>query len=261
MTAKSTSGGSKKPDLKTVARDFHLQQPGIKYYAGMIQAGTPFSFIRYGDGEWSAAFLHDRPRTGSGSQDLSIKSLQAEMRASLVNMPIKSNYLVGLRPLSVLQKPKVDTWLKRYVNRKIRWHDCRVFAHASMRGQLRPLVKALQGLKIPLVLIGGDYLRRIIDHPKYRFLPRGMFITVPNADCYCKSAKVLHRIRAIKEPTFFGFSAGPATKVWIHQLYPEIGQHSFLIDFGSMWDIYAGRRTRQYQKRITPKIMKANLGR
>jgi len=43
-------------------------------------------------------------------------------------------------------------------------------------------------------------------------------------------------------------------------LWPEMGEHSWLIDFGSLWDVYCGKRSRRYHKRMGKGVIRENLG-
>ncbi|MGD8501659.1 MAG: hypothetical protein PVJ86_13490, partial [Phycisphaerales bacterium] len=103
--------------------------PGLNYYVQRIKSGEPFTFCRYGDGEWSAAFLHDRPRTSSGSQKLKIPALRKDMAESLTEIHQDDRYIPALRPTSIDWSPRqaeIERWLAANVP-DVMWHDCRVF--------------------------------------------------------------------------------------------------------------------------------------
>ena len=44
----------------------------------------------------------------------------------------------------------------------------------------------------------------------------------------------------------FGLSASMATNVIVDELYEQIGDKCWMIDFGSIWEPYIGRTTRSY---------------
>jgi hypothetical protein len=70
---------------------------------------------------------------------------------------------------------------------------------------------------------------------------------------YLKKDILLTRIRTaidLYQPEVVGFSAGMTTNVLIYDLFPDYGQSLSLVDFGSVWDVYAGRLSRSYQRRM-----------
>jgi hypothetical protein len=57
------------------------------------------------------------------------------------------------------------------------------------------------------------------------------------------------------------FSASMTTNVLIHRLYPLMGETSWLIDFGSLWDVYVGVKSRSgYGKEDWTERIRKNLG-
>lgn len=129
-----------------------IRNPGLQYYVRFIEAGEPCSFVRFGDGEWTAGILHDRPRTTSRSQSLDILGLQRDMRRAFTECHLADNYFPSLRPTSL--KPRITNFLKKNVPQGVIFHDCRVFYLSSAHGELFLLVEALRNLKIPLVFVG-----------------------------------------------------------------------------------------------------------
>jgi hypothetical protein len=228
----------------------NVQTPGLQYYVDKINSVEPFSFVRYGDGEWDSAILH-RKAVNCDSTSLKIPGLVRDLQLSLISPPKVDNYIMALRPASVDQVPKVKQWLK--ANVKIQWHDCRVFCHASIKGQLNPLVKALRKLE-NLVFVGPLHLQNLRG-----FFPKSRHIIVADVDCYNNRAVILGQILAVNEPAFFSFSAGPATKVFIHQLFPTIGDRSFMLDLGSLWSVFCGHKIRSYHYSMTRETIDRNL--
>lgn len=232
-----------------------IAEPGLQYYVDRIKSGKPYTFVRYGDGEWSAAFLHDRTYTGSRSQQLNIPKLQKDMRRSLTHCHIAENYIPALRPTS-LKRGIVTNWLVQNVPKGVNWHDCRVFYRSSKHGRLFPLVEALQNLDIPLIFVGPERLRKLSER---QIFPKAVFITIPGKDCYVVKAKIIQRVLDAPRPAFISFTAGPAAKIMVYELYRVLGDSSFLFDFGSLWDIYSGHSTRGYQRRMTPEVVRRSL--
>jgi hypothetical protein len=135
------------------------------------------------------------------------------------------------------------------------WHDCRVFYRYSKHGRLYPLIETLQNLDIPIVVVGPNRLRALHN----KAFPIAHFIPIPGQDCYRLKSRLIRQCLAVKGPAFFAFTAGPAAKILIYKLFPPMGKQSFMFDFGSLWDIYVGRATRQYHKKMTRETIRRNL--
>jgi len=230
------------------------KNPGLEYYVNRVAEGRPFSFVRFGDGEWTAAILHDRERTSSGSQSLTLRGLQSDMRDALVDCPVAESYIPSLRPTSL--KPQIVTWLKHSVPKGVVWHDCRVMYLSSAWGTLFPFVDALRNLTVPLIFVGPC---RLWTLRLSGIFPKATVIVIPNVDCYTSKGEIMAQILGLPRPAFISFTAGPAAKVMIHQLYPLIGDTSYMIDCGSLWDVYVGHVTRRYMKTMTFHTIQRNL--
>ena len=232
--------------------------PGLQYYVDRIKSGRPYSFVRHGDGEWVAGITHRRNRTSSGSQRLDIPSLQKDMYRSLTQCHIADNYIVGLRPSSLVPKKMrgVKEWLERNIPKGVRWHDCRVFYSSSYHGDLFPLIDTLRNLTMPLIFVGPARLEGLRNQGIF---PKAQYITIPDRNCYQDRTRIMQNVLDAPRPAFISFSAGPAAKIMIYQLFPTLGNVSFLFDFGSLWDIYVGRLTRKYHKKMTPETIQGNL--
>lgn len=226
----------------------------LSYYVERLASNSPFSFVRYGNGEWDG-ILGTRDKTGSGSQKLNIPGLRQGLQASLKQGYDPDRYLVGMQ--NYMRK---RTGLWRMTQGWIRlnapslvWHDADVFHHCSSRAQLLPLVQELR--RKPLVFIGPAHIRRISER-----LPYVGFVEVRRRDCYQDITKTRAEILEQKSPAVFCFSAGPTTKILIAKLFPLLGRDNFLIDFGSLWDIYCGVKSRSYHRKVTPAVIRKNFG-
>jgi hypothetical protein len=133
------------------------------------------------------------------------------------------------------------------------WHDADVFHHCSSRATLWPLIEELR--KKPLVFIGPSHIRSISKHLLYTG-----FVEVRTRNCYQDITAIYQTILKQKRPAVFCFSAGPTTKLLIAKLFPVLGEKSFMIDFGSLWDVYCGVKSRSYHKKITSTITNKNFG-
>jgi len=229
-----------------------LYKPGLDFYVQKLQQGEPFSFVRYGDGDWNYLLKREKYSDHKG-RVLYTPELYAALTASILE-PRMSNYYLALQNHSYLKPqgflPKIDRWLKQHKAPDINWHFATVFHRASEGGQLGPLIKALQNR--PLIMIGPEWLRKLTFATKV--------IPIPSKRCWPNAALVEAQLQRIANGSVISFSAGPTAKVLIHRLAPILGQHSWLIDFGSLWDPYCGIKSRQYHKKLSVKTMRHNLG-
>lgn len=223
-------------------------------YVKLLQSDSPFAFVRYGNGEWDG-ILGTRKETGSRSQNLAIPSLQKELQDSLRHAYDPSSYFLGMQ-YYMQHRPQLWSQTLRWLwinGPNLVWHNGDVFHWASSGGKLWPLIRELR--KKSLVFIGPPHLRSIS-----RLLPYVGFIQVRLPNCYQDKAQIRKAILNHLGSAVFCFSAGPTAKVLIHDLFPLLGQDNFLIDFGSLWDVYCGVKSRTYHKSMTLATMRKNFG-
>lgn len=233
--------------------------PLLDFYISRLKEGEPYAFARYGNGEWDCIFQRNE-RTGTGSQGLRIPALRQGLMESIRTHQGDDNYLLAMQSRGYLKRCKllgiVEKWL--HLNApNAKWHCGEVFHKASRNGRLYPLVAQLR--KMNLIVVGPPHLkgleREVFPRMKHVFVrPRDCFVTYK--DLY---AGVVRVIKSSKSPVVVSFSAGPTTKVLIHQLYEREGKRCFLIDFGSLWDIYVGKRSRKYHRYVTAEVIERNL--
>lgn len=231
-----------------------VTDPGLMHYVERIERNEPFTFVRMGDGEWSA-ILGDRTRTSSGSQALNIRRLRKMMRQSIIQAHRDVNYVVTMRPGS--QRPGIENWLEHNKPAWLKFKDCRVFYKASKQSKLYPFIQALRESKLPIIVVGPERLKKLHG----RVFGIVEFIKIPNKDCFVMIDQLMLRVLALQRSAIVLFSAGPAAKIMCWHLHSQIGGQSFLLDLGSLFDPYVGKRTRQYHKRLLrePWRIKANL--
>lgn len=214
-------------------------QPGLRYYVDKINKREPFSWVRYGDGEWSSIF-RDRARTGSGSQSLTDIGLSRAMRKSIAKSWKADNYFPAMRESSL--KPKVKQWLLNNQPAHIWWHDCTIFYKSSRKGQLYPFIKALRETDYPIVLVGPPRLQKL------NIFPVAQFIAIPGRDAWKDHPHILRKCKNVKGKALFLITAGPTAKPLVWELYPHCGKKSFVLDMGSLWDVYVGKASRRYMR-------------
>ena len=232
-----------------------VERRPLAWYADLLAAKTPFSFSRFGDGEWSAIF---GARGANCDGHEYFPKLGQDLRNALAR-PLPYMYALQPRALKT-EGAQIETFLRENAVR-IRWHDSDVFHEANRTGRLYPLVKQLRGMKV--VLVGPGYLWKPVDAEVF---PVSHFIEMPPVNCYEKkdeilSAIVRHDDSSGHPDAVYAFSASMTANVLIHELYPRLGARSWLIDFGSLWDVYAGVKSRLYFNRGDwDKKKRQNLG-
>ena len=225
-----------------------VQSPGLQFYVDKLLKDEPFSFARYGNGEWDC-ILQLYHKTRSGSQKFS-PGLRKALIASLKTQRA-GEYYTALQSTTFLKRigllAKLEPWLAIHAQ-ALAWHDGEVFAKASIKGRLFPLVEAMKQHRV--VVVGPKWLMK---------LPfASVFVPVRARDCWQDANTIVAQLRNLKN-VVISFSAGPATKVLIHRLQPVIGAHSWMIDFGSIWDPYCGVNSRRYHGRVTPAVQRKNM--
>lgn len=235
-----------------------LKSEGLQFYLGKLRSRRPFSFVRYGNGEWGCV-LGTANRTASGSQNLRAPGLRLAMSASLLNAPPSEDYLMGLQSAGYLRKIKlygrIEAWVDAYAP-DIVWYAADVFHRCSSEGGLAPLARQMREMQV--IVVGPKHLRDLhacgVFDPIY-------FIEVEGIDCWKGMLAAEEEILAkAATGTVVSFSAGPTAKVLIHRLFPYIGDKVFLIDFGSLWDVFVGCPSREYQRNMDEATIVKNLG-
>ena len=229
-----------------------LISPGLQYYIKRIEDNQPFTFIRYNDGEWSAILNDERPRTGSGSHSLKFPKMQRMLRRSLTQCPRSDDYIVCLRQTAM--NSAINHWIAQH-SQDLKWHDSTVFYKASKKGRLHPFVRALEDSPLPLIVIGPHWLRKLS-----RIFKRIQLVEIPPRDCWKQADQILERtLSVISGPSIISLSAGPPAKVFAWRLHQELKQPCFILDLGTLWDLYCGKRSRRYMKNMTPDTIRRNL--
>jgi|688.fasta_scaffold267276_2 hypothetical protein len=101
-----------------------------------------------------------------------------------------------------------------------------------------------------IMIVGPEYLEKI------KFIKFSSFVKVPTKNCYNSKDSILTEIRSkISTGTIVLFSSSMATNVFIDELYDDFGSNSFLIDVGSIWDIFFHKTNTEIKQR-TPNLDK-----
>ena len=212
--------------------------PGVDWYIEKLVQDRPFSFARYGDGEWSCIL-------GAGQVATAHQRFTPELRDALTQTVTEAHghdCFLAISPRGGAVQGmwgRIERWIATHAP-DVEWHEKVTWARASQQGRLPDLVAAMRPHGI--VVVGPRWLRRLDFYDE--------FIEVRPYHCWADFESIVGAMVPC-EGSAISISAGPAAKVLVHRLYPLIGKRSWLLDMGSVWDPYCGHRSRTYQRRMS----------
>ncbi len=237
-------------------------------YVDRLKDKDYFSFVRYGDGEWKAILK------GAGMVACRQQVLDSEIQSDMVRSLTAIN-LAAYDGSSVIHRPDIifgmqglglryygdiiSDFLRKHRLEDIKWVDADVFHFASRAGLLYPLIEQLRNMKVVVV---GPSLLKGLPNGVFRYIK---FIEVSEKNCYKDQAAIKSEIlkahKELKENVVYAFCCGPLAETLILDLHSQMPSN-FLIDFGSLWDVFCGTRSRKYtaSKKYTSDILKRNVG-
>jgi hypothetical protein len=221
----------------------------LSYYVDPIVAGNPYSFARFGDGEWASILGKRKHPKKNCDGHFFFPEMRDEylwMFRCLRDEPLEYLYWLGMQNMAMGMWPKpIKRFLERYGLDQREWHNCDVFHHASRKGQIEPLIDALRQRSV--VVVGPEHLKTLDKVFGYNG-----FVRVPRQNCYLQIKRIVRQtaaaIEAAPKPVVVSISASMPAELIIHRLFKDHGDHAFLIDFGSVFDPYAGVASRQYHQ-------------
>lgn len=228
--------------------------PGAEFYAGHIKENKPFSFVRYGEGEWKQIV---------GLPFLKKKRWKVEkwrdhiqfLHDTLVDIPRSDQYVLATHHRQHFIErgdwDKVEAWARRNVMGKV-WHDGAVWKKAAEAGEMYCIVKAMRETVLPVVLVGPERLEKLD-------VPTAQHIVAHPKDALRQTKEFKAQLLKITEPSFISFTIGASANILIRWAWNHLGHCSFLINFGAVWDGLIGHPIRPYQKELSPELIKRNL--
>lgn len=217
-----------------------IREKPLREYVALLRARTPFAVSRWGDGEWMSLLGH-------GGATCDGQPFSEELRKALTAvLQERPTYDLALGPFAIRRfGPEIEAWLARR-DLTFEWSSAVTWAYAARDGRLGTLIEALRSRTV--ILVGPLYLSAL------RLFPVACHIVVPGSDAFSEIDRIKTQtwieILARKSlAPVVAVSAGPAAKVLVHAMaLQETG--ATVIDFGSVWDPWAGRISRTYQKSI-----------
>lgn len=228
----------------------------VSTYALWLNEGHHFGLSRWGDGEW-ACLLGDQGENCDRHQYF--PSLRDDLRRALIyNRAYQRGWLTVAKNAGM---DRIEAFLGKLEARgiDITWVDGDVLLAASVRGQLAPFIQALRARRV--LYVGPQTLAAL---PGVIGWKMAGYITVPDANAYLDKERIRNEIvrhLGARPVDVIGFSAGMLSNVLIDELWPIYNHRVTMIDFGSMFDIYCGVRSRSHNRKGNwARLIAKNLG-
>jgi len=213
----------------------------LEEFTRRIQKKEPFTFSRWGDGEWRSVMGKKNGANCDGHPFF--PEMCRELQQVLLSKP---PYLMGMQQLAMREFGDwIRNWLEQANLGDIPWVESDVFHKAAHKGYLDPFVEVLR--KRRTVIVGPEHLMRaqpLLNFDKY--------VSVPTTNAYLEKQRIVKDALACvddKSPyTIFSISASMPAEIIVDELWKEIGERHAIVDFGSLWDQYVGVKSRSYMR-------------
>lgn len=212
----------------------------IEEITGLIRAGVPFAFSRWGDGEWSSV-MGLNPDGANCDGHLYF----AEMRDQLADvLKSRPDYTLGIQPFAVREFGElIDAWLAERGLGDLVWSNADVFHRAQIRDELGPLIDAMRSRTV--IVVGPDHLRAFgetfSDH---------RFVRVPPTTAFLELDRIVDEVLALTDRdsrALISLSLGPPAEIALDRLV-RARPSCAVIDFGSLFDPLVGVKSRFYMR-------------
>jgi hypothetical protein len=226
----------------------------LEFYVLLLRRKVLFSMSRWGDGEFNCIF-------GVAGENCDHHQYFPEMGVDLLRS-LKSGLPYYRALVHIAFKELGQDRISKFLAENeisCTWVDGDVFLQRSAEGTLFPFIEILRERNV--LYVGPSHLRSISPW----VFPVVEFIEVPDKDCYLTKidteAKIIKSV-SNHQIDIILFSASMATNVMIDDLYESVGMSCTMIDVGSLFDIYAGRKSRSTHTRITNwgELIQKNIG-
>jgi len=229
---------------------------GVEFFIELLEQRVPFTFMRFGDGEFMCmreGLLKVKARAKNCDGHPYTVPLALDLKHVLASPGEKIHYGIqnSLAKLMGLSDEECEKAVDALAPRVL-WSNGDVFHHASIKGQLGAFSAALFA-RHP-VMVGPPCFEK--------FPVKLRRIEIPAKACYDAKQEIKKAIFQHYQDgaRVFSVSASMAAKPIIHELHNVLPGATFL-DMGAVWDPYCGVNSRRYHQKLTPEILKRNLGR
>lgn len=229
----------------------HPRPVSLGFFVERLARQEPVTYVRYGDGEFQAMLGYVG---GTCDGQVYSQMLGMDLMKTLAR-PREYMYAVGPKA-AVGLGINIEQFMRRR-GLRIDWWDSETFVHAMLDGSMSLLIRELR--KHRVMTIGPEWLRK---NPAFC---SEVFVEVPSKNAYERRDRIYAEIfQQIGGVDVLAFSAGPAAKILIYDLFYHFGHDRFFLDFGSVWDWMCGVDSRKYMRLWAPEkkaeLLAANLG-
>lgn len=205
----------------------------LSHFVNLLETRQPFSFSRWGDGEWLTTLGYIGLHNSNGCTFT--QELCNDYRQVLDN---QHDYYHGILGIARRKKgEEIEKFLKSQ-HCDIVWYNGDVFLKAALKGKLFPLVEQVREYRV--LYIGNERLRYLNMRGK-GFFSYQAYIQPPPLNAHLKKERILNQVRALVNKhkiELIGWSSGLATKVFIDEIFKWSSGEITQIDFGSLFDGY-----------------------
>lgn len=205
-----------------------------------IENKEPFSFSRWGDGEFNA-MMGKQGRNCDGH--IYFEDLGRALSEVLDGQREGQDYYLGLQNLA--KRLNKDNPHFQELTEGIDWINADIIHNHSIKNNgVDSLFKALEGRGVTLV--GPLHLMEIADANGWRF------IDIPIKNCWTQYAETRKRLTSLEERSasdVWLYCASMMSNVLIDDMH-GYGRGHTQIDIGSAFDPYVGRLTRTYHENL-----------
>lgn len=197
----------------------------------------PYTFARYGDGEWISLLQLKSHNKRNCDWHYYYPAMGLALRDVLKSRPA---YRLGIQRMATELYPiEIGKFMLDHQLQKLDWTNAEVLHRASTKGQLGLFAQECKGA----VWIGPEHLAPVAEA-----LDVKKFVVVPTINVWESYGEVQHRaMTAVKKNDLVLVSCGMPAKILIHALQKE-HPTATILDTGSVWDPFAGVKSRKYMQ-------------
>ena len=216
----------------------------VSWFVDNLAAGKPFTFARYGDGEWRTIIGGKYIGQGNSNGCTFTLKLSNALRQVLQN---NKPYIHSILRIATRQH---QSEMEQFIIRndcQVQWYRGDKLLDQSLIGNIYPFVEQLRERRI--LMVGQPFLRKLVNKG---FFKPVTYIHPPPTNAIEYKNKILNRVREIIERYNIDtvlWSSGLHTKVFVDDLFDDYGKEITMIDCGSMWDGYMNVPSRSYIRR------------
>ncbi len=195
-----------------------------------------FCFSRWGDGEFNAILgNNEKPRNCDGHEYFA--DMGRWLKTILLSRP---SYIMGIQPLCLTSRRAFE--IQALIDPlRIDWVNADAIHNASIDGRLGELLEVLKRRNVTLV--GPQHLNSLATIQEWKQ------ITIPNQNCWLERQSIASHIARSFAPGMVYLLCASMMSEIIIDVFSDQNEATF-IDCGSVFDPYAGVKSRRYHQKL-----------